>query len=109
MLGRRGGDKIKSTHRRRAKKYGAAGTFDKWDVMIRLGKQKNRCHYCLDQLITHGAGKFQIDHFIPLSRGGSNYANNLVIACPDCNRDKSNKMPWEYRPARFEEGCGRDG
>lgn len=109
MLGRRGGDKIKSTHRRRAEKHGAAGTFDKWDVSIRLSKQNFLCHYCLQALILHGQGKYQIDHFIPLSRGGSNYANNLVIACPGCNNTKADKMPWEYRPARFKEGGGRDG
>ncbi|WP_189093038.1 HNH endonuclease, partial [Deinococcus ruber] len=73
-------DKVKATHKRRAKAVGAAGTFDKYDVSIRLGKQNFLCHYCLQPLILHGPGKYQIDHFIPLSRGGSNYANNLVIA-----------------------------
>jgi len=108
MKGRRGGDKIRSTHRRRAEKVGAVGTFDKWDVMIRLGRQNNLCHYCYCKLDFFGPNKFQVDHFIPLSRGGSNYAINLVIACPDCNRAKSDRMPWEYRPARFEEGCRRE-
>ena len=34
--------------------------------------------------------------------------NNLVIACPDCNRAKADKLPWEFRPARFDVNCKRD-
>lgn len=34
--------------------------------------------------------------------------NNIVLACPGCNREKADKFPWHYRPARFEVGCGRD-
>ena len=33
---------------------------------------------------------YQIDHIEPLSRGGTHDLNNLVIACPTCNREKSN-------------------
>ncbi|WP_371827345.1 HNH endonuclease [Deinococcus sp. QL22] len=105
----RGGDAYRSKHRRRAQQHGAVGSFDKWDVQIRFGKQKGLCHYCDEKLDLIGPNKFQVDHFIPLSKGGSNYMNNLVCACPDCNRAKSDKMPWEYRPARFEVGCKRDG
>lgn len=104
----RGGDAYKSKHRRRARKHGAAGSFDRWDVEIRRVKQGGRCHYCGEKLEIYGPHKFQVDHFIPLSRGGSNFMNNLVVACPDCNRAKADKLPWEYRPARFTEGCGRD-
>jgi len=108
VRGRRGGDRVRSTHRRRAEKVGAVGSFDKWDVLIRLGKQKNLCHYCQCRIEVHGPEKYQIDHFIPLSRGGSNHANNIVLACSGCNLGKGSKMPWEYRPAMFAEGCGRD-
>lgn len=105
----RGGDPYKSRHRRRAKKVGAVGSFDKWDVEIRRIKQGNKCHYCREPLEIDGSRKYQVDHFIPLSRGGTNYMNNLVIACPDCNQAKGSKMPWEYRPALFTPEGGRDG
>ena len=101
-------DKVKKTHQRRAERVGAPGTFDKWDVLSRLSRQKNLCHYCLQPLVFFGPEKYQIDHFIPLSRGGSNYANNIVLACPGCNLSKGDKMPWEFRPARFEPGGRRD-
>ena len=101
-------DPYKSKHRRRAKQHGSQGSFDRWDVEIRRAKQGDRCHYCGEKLELFGPRKFQVDHFIPLSRGGTNYMNNLVIACPDCNREKADKLPWEFRPARFNVNCNRD-
>lgn len=101
-------DKARSTHLRRAKTAGVPGSFDKWDVQIRLSKQGQRCHYCGASLITYGPGKYQIDHFIPLSRGGSNYASNIVLACPACNLSKGGKLPHEFMPERFSAGGGRD-
>lgn len=104
----RGGDRYKAAHRRRAESYGVGGVFDQGDVMIRLARQGERCHYCGEVLELTGRRKFQVDHFIPLARGGRNSMSNIVCACPECNRDKGVKMPWEYRPARFDVGCRRD-
>jgi 5-methylcytosine-specific restriction endonuclease McrA len=33
---------------------------------------------------------------VPLSRGGSNGPENIVIACPTCNLAKKDKMPHEW-------------
>lgn len=33
----------------------------------------------------------EIDHLIPVSKGGENLIDNLVTACFDCNRGKSNR------------------
>lgn len=38
---------------------------------------------------------FNIDHIIPVSKGGSNDIDNLQITCKDCNSLKSNKLPNE--------------
>lgn len=40
-------------------------------------------------------GKFDIDHIIPLSRGGEHKVPNLQLAHPTCNTKKHNKMPHE--------------
>ena len=95
-------------NRARARKVKARGVFDTKDVEARIDAQEARCHYCDEELDFDGPNKWQVDHFIPLSRGGSNWASNIVIACGGCNSSKGDKMPWEFRPARFEEGGGRD-
>jgi hypothetical protein len=37
------------------------------------------------------------DHFIPVSRGGSDEESNLVTACRRCNTQKNNRTIEEYR------------
>lgn len=34
----------------------------------------------------------EIDHVIPVSKGGKNIESNLVCACRRCNRKKHNKI-----------------
>jgi hypothetical protein len=36
----------------------------------------------------------EIDHIIPLSRGGSHVIQNVAIACSSCNREKSDRSPF---------------
>lgn len=40
--------------------------------------------------------EFQIDHFIPVTRGGTNEITNLFPSCQSCNGKKSNKNPFDY-------------
>ncbi len=52
------------------------------------------CGYCgKSGAIMHQ--RFHIDHFVPQSLAPelTNDYNNLVLACPKCNRTKSNKWP----------------
>ena len=35
--------------------------------------------------------RLEIEHIVPLSKGGSNKESNLWLACPICNRHKSDK------------------
>lgn len=39
--------------------------------------------------------KFDIDHIIPISRGGLHETSNLQLTHPSCNRSKHNKLPSE--------------
>lgn len=48
------------------------------------------CTYC-------GRRATQIDHIIPLSRGGTNAPINLAPACADCNFDKGDLLLDEWR------------
>lgn len=50
----------------------------------------NGCEYCrcLGKYALH---TFNIDHIIPLSKGGLTIFNNLAYSCSGCNSFKSNK------------------
>ncbi len=51
---------------------------------------RNRCGYCLSpqHLVI---ARLEIEHTIPISKGGNNDESNLWLACPICNRYKSDK------------------
>lgn len=56
-----------------------------------LAKWKRRCVYC-------GAShtQLQVEHIIPVARGGSNRASNLTLACAPCNVRKGNQTAAEF-------------
>lgn len=67
--------------RRRALESGAPGFATYQQTQWRLEFHGWRCFYC--------KGPFEeIDHAIPLSRGGSNWPSNLLPSCRSCNRRK---------------------
>lgn len=56
--------------------------------------QRNLCFYCEDSLkydkSTH------IEHLLPISRGGKNDWQNLVLSCQRCNNQKKDKTLAEF-------------
>lgn len=50
-----------------------------------------RCGYCLSPQHLVMA-RLEIEHIIPLSKGGTDDESNLWLACPICNGHKSNKV-----------------
>jgi 5-methylcytosine-specific restriction endonuclease McrA len=81
-----------SENRRRARKMQADGAHTAEDVQEQYERQKGRCYWCGKRV-----GKnYHVDHIVPLSRGGSNWPENIVLACPSCNISKSNKLPHEW-------------
>ena len=55
-----------------------------------LERDKYTCQYCGTKW-----GPFVIDHFVPISRGGSNNNCNLMTACEECDRRKGNSLPTD--------------
>ncbi|WP_415785339.1 HNH endonuclease [Deinococcus saxicola] len=66
-----------------------------------IAAQRGCCFYCQSQLDFNTARAVQVDHFIPLTRGGQNGPDNIVVACASCNGSKNDRMPWEWMPDRF--------
>jgi 5-methylcytosine-specific restriction endonuclease McrA len=52
------------------------------------------CYLCLKPILF---GNDQLEHKIPLSRGGSNERSNLDVACQKCNYKKHNKTETEFK------------
>jgi hypothetical protein len=52
---------------------------------------KHRCGYCLSpqKLVM---ARLEIEHIIPVSKGGSSEESNLWLACPICNSHKAGKI-----------------
>jgi hypothetical protein len=51
---------------------------------------RHRCGYCLSPQHLVMA-RLEIEHIIPLAKGGTNVEANLWLACPLCNRAKSDR------------------
>lgn len=61
----------------------------KWKQAISRGKFPS-CHWCKMTFVE--IQQATIDHVIPLSRGGSNGDDNLVLACEPCNSRRKNNV-----------------
>lgn len=74
-------------NRRRAAKIGAPGngvTPSEWrDVLTAFG---HCCAYCLQHLDAP-----EMDHVVPLARGGAHDPSNVVPACSQCNSSKRDR------------------
>lgn len=73
---------------RRARIKKAEGKHTSADVRKQYANQKGKCYYCRAKVDIN----YHVDHVIPLAKGGSNNPENLVIACPACNRHKNDKI-----------------
>lgn len=67
-------------------------TLEQWNEI----KQhfNNRCCYCGQ------AKKLEMEHFIPLSKGGEYTINNIVPSCKSCNSSKFNYDFFEWYPQK---------
>jgi 5-methylcytosine-specific restriction endonuclease McrA len=52
------------------------------------------CYLCVLPIVF---GADNLEHKIPLSRGGTNEYKNLGVACSKCNRKKHNKTEEEFK------------
>lgn len=70
----------------------AANTLSLADLEAAYKSSGGFCHYCGCRLDQYGLkGGWTIDHKVALAQGGSNSAENIVIACHACNSRKADQ------------------
>jgi 5-methylcytosine-specific restriction endonuclease McrA len=76
----------------------APGYFNEADIEAILEKQQYRCAapHCQTDILR----SFHIDHIMPLSRGGSNWPDNLQALCKPCNSQKRDSTMEEWLERR---------
>lgn len=70
-------------------------------VIALIERDGPECVYCRCTPVN-----YEVDHFIPRSKGGADRMSNLVLACPPCNRLKRDMMPQDFLrddPIRFRD------
>lgn len=80
------------TRKRRAAKLRAGGSHTIDDIHRLLVKQNFKCISCLCSI----RGRYDVDHRIPLSKGGSDDISNIDLLCEHCNSRKYNKDPLTW-------------
>lgn len=89
---------------RRALAKNAEGNYTDSDVKSIMNSQGYKCYYCRQKLdLVSKPQPWHEDHLMPLSRGGSNWPENIVIACEGCNESKHKATHVEFlKSKRFE-------
>jgi hypothetical protein len=65
------------------------GFYTNEDIVTIHELQSRECYFCSSLLGSVGEkGAFHIDHLNPISKGGSNWPNNICLTCERCNKRK---------------------
>jgi len=82
--------RFETNQSRLAAKWGINGsvTYGQFQALCQF--HKNRCFYCGHE------GHLEVDHAVPLSRGGQHRIKNIVPSCRRCNAAKGNKTLSEF-------------
>ena len=87
---------LRQNELRRLRKHAAVGshTEEEWLELCRIVGQM--CCYCY--VVGDALTK---DHCIPLTKGGTDYIDNIVPVCRSCNSSKGSKAFWEWFPDKI--------
>jgi 5-methylcytosine-specific restriction endonuclease McrA len=80
------------TENRRVRKLTNGGSHTPEQIEELYAKQQHHCAGC-------GASirkRYEVDHIIPVTRGGTNDISNIQLLCMPCNRTKHNKLPEQW-------------
>ena len=79
-------------HKRRARIVEVGGSFTAEDIRNMYTSQGARGYYCSVSI----EDKYEIEHMTPISKGGSNWIDNICLACVQCNRSKHVQTAEEF-------------
>ena len=85
-------------HAYRARRIAAAGSFTGAEWIALIAFWGNVCAY------DGKSGPLEPEHRVPLSRGGTNFIENILPACRSCNARKHNMTEEEFRARLAAEG-----
>ena len=71
-------------------------TLTKNDIKNQYDNQNGKCFYCGKEVNLD----YHVDHIKPISRGGANTPENIVISCPSCNLSKGYKSVDQFMQIR---------
>ena len=83
--------KASRAKRKAATRGDSAGVFTSKDWKRLVCRYGGRCAYC------HKIARLQVEHVVPLSRGGLHRIGNIVPACARCNYSKHTSTVTEWR------------
>lgn len=90
-------ERIKSDHDRSTKFSLGISDLEKRNeeaIFDALSAFDKKCPYCgKDHYRVGIRDKIEIDHFIPIARGGQHVPWNLLPICKECNRKKKDRLP----------------
>lgn len=66
-----------------------------------LERDHRRCIYCLAEL---DEKSYRIDHLVPLSKGGTDFKNNLATSCNPCNSKKRDMDVLTFLQQNYRKG-----
>lgn len=68
---------------------------DKQDAYFRITKNPV-CYLTGRKINLENSSEYQLDHILPVSKGGSNELSNLGLACKDANRAKNDLILEDF-------------
>jgi hypothetical protein len=81
-------------HKRRRARIMNSPRIEVIDRSVIIGRDKSTCYLC-GNILTN-ATEITLDHVIPLASGGAHTADNLRVACRDCNFRKNKRTLEEF-------------
>lgn len=87
---------IANAKKRKLRMKELIGSHTKAEWQELLERYNWKCAYCGTKLINKpGLNQATRDHVIPISKGGTDYIDNIVPACRSCNSKKNNRLDYK--------------